>query len=150
MSRPSFLNRLIKVGKKTINYKGFGLVCTICVLLLLFGVLPIGVEGLPHPFYSFDNFSAMLSNNAIYGILAVGMTMVLLTGGIDISIGSTLAVSAVTTAKLANLFPNVNPFVWVLLAIVVGGLCGLINGFLIGKLKIVPLIATLSTMYAYR
>ena len=97
-----FLNGLKTGGKKIISYKGFGLICSLALLLLLFGVLPIGTEGQPHPFYDFQNFSAMLSNNAIYGILAVGMMMVLLTGGIDISVGSTLAVSAVTTASICS------------------------------------------------
>lgn len=137
------------VGKKIINYKGFGLSCSIVILLILFAVLPIGIPNFPS-FYNFSNFSMMMSNNSVYGILAVGIMMVLLTGGIDISIGSTLAVSAVTTAQLSFIYPNVNPVVWVLLAIVIGAACGFVNGFLVGKLKVVPLIATLGTMYAYR
>ena len=135
---------LKKGGKKVINYPGFGLIITIIVLLSLLG----GFDG--EGFYSWDKFSLLLSSNAPYTLLAVGIMCVLLTGGIDISVGSTLALSACITSKLAVNNPGVPVFFWVVLAIIVGAFCGLINGCLVGKLKIAPMIATLGTMFAYR
>ena len=92
----------------------------------------------------------MLTNNAVYAILAVGMTCVLLTGGIDISVGSVLAVSAVSVTNLMVLYPTISPLIWVISGCFIGGLCGFFNGFFIGKLKITPMIVTLASMYIFR
>lgn len=138
------MNKLKLVGKKIIGYKGFGLSSTIVVLLVLLAVFS------KDSFYSWTSFTTVLSNNSVYAILAVGIMFVLLTGGIDISIASTMAVSACATSELMKMAPNVHPILWVLVAIVIGCACGFINGVLIGKLKIAPMIATLGTMFAYR
>lgn len=145
----SFKHAFTKEGaksnaKKIVNYRGFGLICTIIVMLSVIG----GVK--PQSLFTLESFSKALSINATYSLLAIGVLFVLLTGGIDISVGSILAVSASLTAKCAATYPNINPVVWVLLGLAVGAACGLVNGFLVGKLKVVPLIATLGTMYAYR
>ena len=92
----------------------------------------------------------MLQNNAVFGLLAVGEMLVILTGGIDISIGATLSFSGVVCCRLMAENPTVPAIVWVILSLVVGAVCGLINGSLVGYFKIVPMIATLGTMYAYR
>ena len=92
----------------------------------------------------------MLQNNAVFGLLAVGEMLVILTGGIDISIGATLSFSGVVCCRLMAENPTVPAIVWVVLSLVVGAVCGLINGSLVGYFKIVPMIATLGTMYAYR
>lgn len=137
------MNKLKLVGKRIINYKGFGLSSTIVILLILLAVFS-------KDFYSWTSFTTVLSNNSVYAILAVGIMFVLLTGGIDISIASTLAVSACATSELMKIAPNINPALWVFVAIAIGATCGLINGVLVGKLKIAPMIATLGTMFAYR
>jgi rhamnose transport system permease protein len=93
---------------------------------------------------------SMLRNNSVYALLAVGMMMIIITGGIDLSLASTLSVTGVITAMLMSSNKGVPIVVWVIVALLVGGFCGLINGFLVGKLKMVPMIATLGTMYAYR
>lgn len=130
-------------GKKIIGYKGFGLIVTIGILLGLYG-------GFAPNFFNWVTFTDVLNNNGVYAILAVGIMFVLLTGGIDISIASTLAVSACATSELVKLLPNVHPILWVLIALMIGGACGFINGILIGKLNIAPMIATLGTMFTYR
>lgn len=83
-------------------------------------------------------------------MLAIGMMMVILTGGIDLSVASTLGLSGVICSSLMSKNMNVPAFVWVLLGISVGALCGAFNGFIVGYLKMVPMIATLGTMYIYR
>jgi len=131
-----------KTAKTIVSYRGFGLICSIIVILVVAAFVTPSI-------YSFPSFTTMLNDNAIFAILAVGLTFVLLTGGIDISVGSTLALSAVISTKLMSLNQGINPIVWILLSLLVGAACGLVNGFLIAKLKIIPLIATLATMYAY-
>lgn len=76
--------------------------------------------------------------------------MIILTGGIDISIGATLSLSGVVCCRLMAENPGVPGAVWVLLALVIGGICGAFNGLLVGYFKMVPMIATLGTMYAFR
>lgn len=139
------MDKVKKYGKAVVNYKGFGLICC-CIVVLIFAAI------FSRSMFEGNAIVTMLNDNAVYAILAVGMCFVLLTGGMDISVGSTLAVAAVTTTKFMTMAPDHGGFtvIWILLAIGIGGLCGLVNGILIGKLKIVPLIATLGTMYIYR
>jgi ribose/xylose/arabinose/galactoside ABC-type transport system permease subunit len=90
-----------------------------------------------------------------YAIMAVGMTLVIISGGIDISVGSTMALSAFTTARIIQYFPSNAP-AWqvlpaaMLLPMGVGLLCGLLNGILIVGLNIHPFIVTLGTMSILR
>lgn len=129
--------------KKINNYKQMGLL--ICLIILL-----IAAALLTPAMYSIDSIISMLRNNSVYALLAVGMMLIIITGGIDLSVGSTLSMTGVITSLLMNQMPSVPAFIWLIVASIIGGICGLINGFLVGKLKMVPLIATLGTMYVYR
>jgi len=140
IKKPSF--SLKKAINKVISYNGFGLICSIIVILALAAFITPSI-------YSFSSFSTMLNDNSIYAILAVGLIFVLLTGGIDISVGSILALSAVITTKLMAQNQNISSILWVVLALLIGGLCGFFNGFLVSKLKVIPLIATLGSMYVF-
>jgi rhamnose transport system permease protein len=100
--------------------------------------------------FTANSIISMLRNNSVYALLAVGMMMVIITGGIDLSVASTLSITGVITSLLMHHNQSVPVFAWVIAALVIGGFCGLINGFLVGKFKMVPMIATLGTMYAYR
>lgn len=125
------------------NYKQFGLILGLLLLLVVaFFLTPSMFTG--------GAILNMLKNNSIYAILAVGMMFVILTGGIDLSVASTLSMTGVITSMTMSNNPKVPSFVWVIVALVVGSICGFINGILIGKFKMVPLIATLGTMYIYR
>ena len=77
-------------------------------------------------------------------IIAVGMTMVIVTAGIDLSVGSVLALSACSMGKLVE--HGMNVWAGVALGLAVGAFCGLLNGLTITKLKIPPFIATLGMM----
>jgi ribose transport system permease protein len=115
-------------------------------LLLVIVLLVIGF-GLAKPFFfSGGNLMNILLQAAVVGILALGQTFVLLTGGIDLSIGSTVAVAAVCSGLLSHSFP---PVLAILGGLVVGALCGLINGVLITVTNITPFIITLGTMSIY-
>jgi ribose/xylose/arabinose/galactoside ABC-type transport system permease subunit len=85
---------------------------------------------------------------AIVSIAAVGMTIVIVTGGIDLSVGSIIALSTVVIALLLRM--QVNPLLAALAAIAAAAFCGLINGVLITQLRVVPFIVTLGTMLIIR
>ncbi len=129
--------------RKILDYRELGLVAGLILLL-------VAAKILTPAFYSFDSVSSMLTNNAVYAILAVGVSFTLLTGGIDISIGAVLAISGISVTQLMIKFPQLPSFLFVIIGILIGCVCGLINGFLIGKMRIVPMIVTLGTMYIYR
>lgn len=110
-------------------------------------VLSIGFS-IASPFFrTFDNFVGILLATAVNGILALGVTFVIITGGIDLSVGTVMTISAVMTGILItnNHFP-----VWlgIIGGILTGGLAGLINGVVISKMKIPPFITTLGMLYA--
>lgn len=96
------------------------------------------------------NIGDILSETSMLFITAMGMMMVIITGGIDLSIASTMALAGMvgTTVLKANL--DMNPLLVLLIAILVGVAAGLVNGFLIAYLNILPIIATLGTMNMYR
>lgn len=81
---------------------------------------------------------------AVMGIMAAGMTMVIITGGIDLSVASTLALSAAVMAKM--MVVGVHPGLAVIAALAVGTTCGALNSVLITLLRIPPIIATLGMM----
>lgn len=95
----------------------------------------------------------ILKNVAPLALLAMGLTLVIATGGTDISVGSVMAISgaiACTVLSGKPEFLNGSFVLAVLFAIVVGGICGLWNGFLVSKIKIQPIVATLILMTAGR
>ena len=101
-------------------------------------------------FLSPENINDLLRNVSIYGILAIGMMMVIITRGIDLSIGATVALSGMTVALVDVACPAL-PIIGALgIGIGVGLICGAIIGFLIAKIKILPIIATLGMMNVFR
>lgn len=101
-------------------------------------------------FLTLKSISDMLKNNAVIMIMTLGMLNVLLIGGIDISIASTLAFSGMIVGMLLKYGKVENTFLLFLIAIAVGAACGLIVGLVISKGKVLPIIATMGFMYVYR
>jgi ribose transport system permease protein len=97
----------------------------------------------PH-FLTRDNLLSTAIGLAADGIIAVGMTIALVSGGFDFSVGSVMALSGVTVGVLY--LGGMNIWIACLVALIVGMLCGLINGFFIGKIGLNPFITTLSVM----
>ena len=128
---------------KITESRNFGLVLGLIVLLIIAAIITPSM-------YSVNSIVNMLQNNAVYGLLAIGEMMVILTGGIDISIGAILSLSGVVCCRLMAENPDVPSIVWILLALVIGIICGAFNGLIVGYFKMVPMIATLGTMYAFR
>jgi ribose transport system permease protein len=98
-------------------------------------------------FRPFDNLVAILLATAVNGVLALGVTFVIITGGIDLSIGTVLTFSMVMTGVSIVEFGLPVP-AGVVVGLLAGALCGLINGFVIAKMKVPPFIATLGMMMA--
>ena len=102
-------------------------------------------------FFSAENILNIVKQASFVGVIAVGMTFVLLTGGIDLSVGSNMYVTAMTVGYLLRL-PGLDGPIGVAAGIVVGLLTGAafgaINGFCIVELRIAPFLVTLATMVA--
>ncbi|WP_455538758.1 ribose ABC transporter permease [Terrisporobacter sp.] len=110
--------------------------------------LIIVVSILSPSFLSTKNIFNILRQTSVNGVIAAGMTFVILTGGIDLSVGSILAISGAVCASLLTSGQNI--FVAVIAALIVGTVVGFINGFIITKGKLQPFIATLATMTVLR
>ncbi|MER0044993.1 sugar ABC transporter permease [Pectobacterium odoriferum] len=96
----------------------------------------------------FGSLIDILNRGAPVALLALGMTLVIATGGIDLSVGAVMAIAGATAATLTaagHPLPSV-----LLIALLVGALCGLWNGFLVAVLQIQPIVATLMLMVAGR
>jgi len=128
-------NILIKILKNTS-------VVLFILVFIMFGILS-------PKFFDYKNFENIVTQASYIGIIAVGMTFVLLTGGIDLSVGSIMYLSASAGGLLIRdaSFP-----VWLglLIAVIIGIAFGAFNAFAITRLKILPFVVTLSTMVAGR
>ena len=98
----------------------------------------------PEKFLSPNNLRIVLSQTVIVAIGAIGMTMIIISGGIDLAVGSTIALTGVITALGIN--AGLPPSLALAAGILVGGLVGVVNGVVITRLKVVPFIATLGML----
>lgn len=119
-----------------------GVLAGLVLVAVLFALL-IGPR-----FFSGANLELMARQTAIVGVAALGMTMVIVSGGIDLSVGSVIALSTVVTALLLR--EGHLPLFAALGAVAAGATCGLMNGVLITSLRVVPFIVTLGTMLLVR
>ena len=109
-------------------------------------------------YFTVSNFLTMSSHVALFAILAIGMLLVILNGGIDLSVGSTLGLAGVVAGflmqgvTLTSLGIVLYPPVWVVvvLSIALGAFIGFINGVLIARFKVPAFVATLGVMYMVR
>jgi ribose transport system permease protein len=106
----------------------------------LFAVL----TGAPERYLSAANLRVVLAQTVIVAIGALGMTLIIISAGIDLSVGSAIALTSVITAvSLRNGLP---PIVAVVAGVIAGGIVGLVNGIVITTLRVVPFIATLGML----
>jgi len=109
----------------------------------------------PDTFLAMENLMNVLRRSSVNGIIAIGMTSIIISAGIDLSVGSMLALSGMAGAYAMVAIGGSDPqggavVVGTVLGIVVGIVCGFLNGVLITKLKLQPFIVTLGTMSAFR
>jgi ribose/xylose/arabinose/galactoside ABC-type transport system permease subunit len=130
--------------KIKINRNKFQLFIMLGILLSLGIVLSF----LSKDFFTLVNITNILRQQSMVAITAVGATFIMITTGLDISVGSTLALSGVVFAKLVQGGMPISQAC--MIAILVGGVVGMVNAALIVGAKINPVIATLGTMYSIR
>lgn len=116
-------------------------VAALAVIMIVFGMIqPI--------YFSPSNLMDILDQSVINGLLAIGMTLVIITAGIDLTVGSVLAIVIVSVGNF--LVMGLNPYVAVLVGIAIGFALGMVNGILVAKMKLQPFVATLGMMSVYR
>lgn len=132
-------------GVKTLDYlkvngkQNMIIIGATVVLFLLFTLI--------NPNYAKqDNISTMIKSFAPYALLGLGVTFVIATGGIDLSIGTVMYASSVVAGAICKVSPSHNSWAVIPLMVIIGLLFGLLNGFLVAKCKLPPFIATLGTM----
>lgn len=135
----------IQIGKKKFDYKE---VVTKLGPLLALIVLVVFVTFLNPSFISATNLLNLLRQVSTNALIAFGMTFVIITGGIDLSVGSTLALSSALTAGM--IVSGLDPVLAMIVGVGIGFVLGAVNGLLITKGKMAPFIATLATMTIFR
>ena len=132
------------VQKKKITGNGFLLLITIALFVVMYvaGMIVFADKGFAKP----QMFLNLFVSNAGLLVIACGLTIVMITGGIDISVGS---VTALVCMVLADLMENkgVNAYAAVLVALLIGVAFGIVQGFLVAYLDIQPFIVTLAGMF---
>ncbi|WP_239613744.1 ABC transporter permease [Cohnella mopanensis] len=96
-------------------------------------------------FFNFSNIVGILLSTAVIGVLALGVTFVIVTGGIDLSVGTVMTLSAVMTGVFITIW-GLPVWVGIIGGLLTGALCGFVSGFTIARLGIPPFIATLAMM----
>jgi ribose/xylose/arabinose/galactoside ABC-type transport system permease subunit len=141
MESLSMIKSLQKMTK-TLASTNLALVWFYCLIIIIFSIAsPI--------FRSGDNLRNILANYSHIAIVAIGMTFPLLLGGIDLSVGSIMGLVAMVVFDV-TLMLQLPGWVAVLAGLLTGVLAGLLNAFLIVRIKLQPFIATLATLIAYR
>jgi fructose transport system permease protein len=113
-------------------------------VVLLLGVL-LGVLVNPSRFTAASNLSTILTQVMVIGIVGVGQTLVILTAGIDLSVGVIMVISSVVMGRLA-VYSGVPTFIAFPIGLLVGAAFGYLNGVLVTRLKMPPFIVTLGTL----
>jgi ribose transport system permease protein len=117
-----------------------GPILGLLLVVLIFSVLMDS----PVRFLSPFNLRVVLAQTVIVAIGAIGMTLIIISGGIDLSVGSAIALTGVITALALN--AGMSPATAVAAGVLVGGLVGVVNGLVITRLRVVPFIATLGML----
>lgn len=132
---------VLKPGWRWLNILG-----PLLGLIIVFAIFAVIA---PSSFRTWENLRMIARQTAIVGAAALGMTLVIISGGIDLSVGSVVALSTVVIAWLLE-YGHVGPLVAALGGITAAAVFGLMNGVLITKLRVVPFIVTLGMMLVVR
>jgi ribose transport system permease protein len=133
---------VMRISKKLKSYFPKPSRREIFTIILLLGEIIIFSIISPN-FFSFNNFETVLRKSTDLAVVSIGMTMVMVLGGIDISVGSALGVVAIFVGWMLQ--AEINPILIVFVALITGVLIGIINGILVTKARIPAIIATLGT-----
>lgn len=130
-----------KNNKKSHILQEYGALIALAFIVIVLSIIS-------REFRSINNFLSLLRQSSVNGFIAFGMTAIILTGGIDLSVGSVLGLSTALSAGL--IVAGVPVIIAFIFALVLGGLLGFLSGILVTKGRLQPFIATLITMTVYR
>jgi len=147
------LFRTLHEHQKSLRASGpvIGLLAVLGLFMLL-----IGIKGDLGTFQSLRNIQVLVHDNTITGVAALGMLIIIVSGGIDLSVGSVVALVTVVTMRIyAGMYGHDKSMVMASMlaipaGILVGGACGLINGTMITLLRVPPFVATLGMLSVAR
>jgi ribose transport system permease protein len=134
--------------------RGFAPTSSIWIFFVLLAILAVFSIARPHQFLTAFNIRSIAINASVLLVMAVGMTYVIVTAGIDLSVGSVLVFSGVIAGKVMDNLSSSNPTkagwgvitIGLLAGLAAGAAWGLVNGVLVARAKIPPLIVTLGTL----
>lgn len=129
--------------RQVLQVQSFQILLVLLVIFLVFAAMA------PEVFPTWGNVRQIIQNVSILGVLGIGMTFVIVTSGIDLSVGSNLVFSGVVAAKVMQSMGDTGwgtAFVGIIVSVGCGLGWGLLNGVLIAKAKVPPLIVTLGTL----
>jgi len=168
---PSVKNKISSLVYVLFNFREAGLVGIIIVLVIILSIFGGKVQYIDpasckvvmmNKFLQPGNIDKLIKNTSFFAIMAVGVTFVIISGGIDLSVGSIYCISAVGGAMFLNHFgpgrlgdkvvplPGLVTVGGILLCLSIGAFCGFLNGLMVTSLKIHPFVITLGTMAIYR
>jgi ribose transport system permease protein len=134
---------------KLTKFNWLGLLNALSPLIALFVVFGLFVLIAPASFATVRNIETIARQTTIVGVAALGMTMVIISGGIDLSVGSVVALSTVVIAWLLQ-YAGAGPFTSAVGGVAAAAFFGLLSGVLITRLRVVPFIVTLGMMLIVR
>ena len=146
-SQPPPPRRDFSLGKILLEGRAF---FALIVIFAIFSILA------PSSYPTLSNVLVMCQQVSVYALLSIGMLVVVLNGGIDLSVGSTLGLAGMFAGLAIRGFKvfgsTLYPAVWVvvLLTIAVGAIIGYVNGLLVARLRVAPFVATLGMLYVVR
>jgi ribose transport system permease protein len=140
-SSPSAISEPQSRPAMRVNIRDFGTLLGLALIVVVFALIAPG-------FLAERNLLNILQQSSINACVALGMTLVIISGGIDLSVGPTAALSAVLSASL--MVAGVPVVLAVLAGLAVGAICGLVNGSLVAYAGLQPFIVTLGTLSTYR
>jgi ribose transport system permease protein len=133
---------LIKTkNKRDLDVRGIVLFSVLLIMIIIFSFIS-------KYFFTLNNFMNLGMYSAVNGIIALGMTFIIITGNMDLSVGAIMSWSGIITAYMLSLTGNV--FLSVILALLVGIVVGIVNGILVTRLKVNSIIITIGTMLILR
>ena len=130
------------------SWKNFSFIYIFVVLFVLYACIESR--------FNWNNITNIFKHTAVIGTIALGMGLIIISGDIDLSVGSNFAFTggltiwAYNSMVKAGMGTEISMFISIILAVAIGATIGFINGFLVGKVKIPAFIATLSTMLIFR
>ena len=135
----------MKLKKRTLNisYQEIG---TLAALILFSTFVAIRNDN----FLTFSNMNDILKNASILMIASLGMMMVIITRGIDLSVGAIIGLTGMTVTRIMTVATWIPPFLAVIMGLALGFGLGMVNGLLISRGKVPPIIATMGMMNVYR